>query len=96
MENGQRQIDTDLLTREVRLTLGQLPARLTGNRYQNQGLRTDRVDTTVGQRNCGDSGRMGLSVELRPVAQMDGAAALASIPEAASPALSDRTSESRK
>jgi hypothetical protein len=87
MENGQRQIDTDLLTREIRLTLGQLPPgfreavtkiRVFGRTEWMQPL-ADEIAAIAK--------RMGLPVELRTVAQIDGVGALASVPEGVPPAL---------
>jgi hypothetical protein len=87
MENGHRQIDTDLLTREIRLTLGQLPSgfreaitriRIFGRAEWTQPLANEIAVIAR---------RMGLPVELRPLAQVDGVGALVSIPEGAPPAL---------
>ncbi len=87
IENGQRQIDTDLLTREIRLTLGQLPA---GFREAVTRIRVfGRTEWTqpLADEIAAIAGRMGLPVELQPIAQVDGVGALASIPESAPPAL---------
>jgi hypothetical protein len=87
MENGHRQIDTDLLTREIRLTLGQLPTgfREAVTRIKVFG-RTEWIQPLADEIAV-IAERMGLPVELRPVTQVDGVGALASIPESAPPAL---------
>jgi hypothetical protein len=87
MENGQRQIDTDLLTREIRLTLGQLPAgfREAVTRIRVFG-RTEWMQPLADEI-AAIAGRMGLPVEMRPIAQVDGVGALSSLPEGAAPAL---------
>jgi hypothetical protein len=86
-DNGHRQIDTDLLTREIRLTLGQLPA---GFREAVTRIRVfGRAEWTqpLADEIAAIAGRMGLPVEVRPIAQVDGVVALTSVPEGASPAL---------
>ena len=86
-DNGQRQIDTDLLTREIRLTLGQLPA---GFREAVTKIRVfGRTEWTqpLAEEIAAIAGRMGLPVEVRLLAQVDGVAVLASLPEGAPPAL---------
>jgi len=87
MDNGHRQIDTDLLTREIRLTLGQLPTgfREAVTRIKVFG-RTEWIQPLADEIAV-IAERMGLPVELRPVTQVDGVGALASIPESAPPAL---------
>jgi len=87
MDNGHRQIDTDLLTREIRLTLGQLPA---GFREAVARIRVfGRTEWTqpLADEIAAVAARMGLPVELRPIAQVVGVGALASIPDSAPPAL---------
>ena len=73
-DDGHRQIDTDLLTREIRLTLGQLPA---GFREAVTRIRVfGRTEWTqpLADEIAAIAARMGLPVELRHVAQVDGVA----------------------
>ena len=87
MDGPRRQIDTELLTREIRLTLGQLPAGF------REAVAKIRVFGRAGwtQPLAGEiaaiARRMGLPVEVRTVAQVEGVNALASIPENTLPAL---------
>lgn len=86
-DNGHRQIDTDLLTREIRLTLGQLPAGFGEAVTRIRVFGRTEWTQPLAQEIAAIAGRMGLTVEVRSVAQVDGVAALASVPEGASPAL---------
>ena len=87
MDGAQRQIDTDLLTREIRLTLGQLPAgfqeaitkiRVFGRPEWAQSLATEIA--AIAQ-------RVGLPVEVCAIAKVEGVASLPALPENAPLAL---------
>jgi hypothetical protein len=87
VDGAERQIDTDLLVREIRLTLGQLPKefgetitriRVFGRSEWRQPL-ADAIAPSVK--------RLGLQLEVRSALQADGVGTMVPVQENASPAL---------
>jgi hypothetical protein len=88
MDGARRRIDTDLLIRDIRLTLGQLPGDLRESLTALRVFGRPEWQQPLAAELAPHAQRMGLQVETRPVQQADGLDPVVSAaPDQGSPAL---------
>jgi hypothetical protein len=87
MDGARRQIDADLLTREIRLTLGQMPKELSQTITKIRVFGRSEWRQPLADAIAACAKRLGLQVEVRSVLQADGVGARVPGQENAPPAL---------